>query len=441
MRIVIAVHHFLPTHHAGSEQHTYRICREMLRRGHEVRVVCIERIDVGAGGEVTWEDEVFDGIPVRRLSFNLGAAPDPRRWEYDNPWVGDQLRALLQAERPDVFHLFSGYLMTGRALRVARELDIPSVLMLTDFWFLCPRITMLRSNGELSSPAFDPVTCARCLGEEQRRYRLPGRLFPGAMQWLWRLRRARVRALVERDRYLSETLQQTDQLVAFSEFVRRIYLERGIAPERIELSRQGIDTTPHPAPRQAWQPPLQIGYLGQLAPQKGVDVLIEAVRQLAQAPIALRIYGNPNAFPHYSARLRQLAAEDPRITFAGTYQGAAERSVLLGRLDVTVVPSVWYENNPMSINESLGDGVPVLTTDLGSMREAVTHGVNGLLFQRGDARDLANQIRRLIEEPQLLTHLRAGITPRRTVSEEADQIESVYRQIIARKSLRSGRRP
>lgn len=439
MRIFLAIHHFLPTHHAGSEQHAYRVCRGLMQRGHEVRVVCIERIDVGTAGELTWRDDVFDGIPVRRLAFNLGAAPDPRRWEYDNPLVGDHLRTLLQAERPDVFQLVSGYLMTGRALRVACEQNIPTVLMLTDFWFLCPRITMLRSNGELSATAFDPAACARCLGEEQRRYRVPGLLFPGAMQWLWRLRRKRVNAIIDRDRYLSDTLAQTDHLIALSEFMHRVFLERGIAPERIQLSRQGIDSASHAAPRVPWQPPLHIGYLGQLAPQKGVHVLIEAMRQLPEVPIALRIYGDPHAFPSYAARLRQLAGDDPRITFAGTYAGAAARDAVLDRLDVTVVPSVWYENNPMSINESLGHRIPVLATDLGSMPEVVHHEVNGLLFRRGDAADLARHIRRLVDEPDLLARLRAGITPRRSVESEVEQIESIYRQITARRSAAKGR--
>lgn len=433
MRVVLAIHHFLPRYHAGSEQHAYRLVREMHRRGHDVQVVCIERIDVGSGAEITWQDDVYDDLPVRRLSFNLAAAPDPRRWEYDNPLIGDHLRRFLGEAQPDVLHLFSGYLMTGQALRAAYQLAIPTAVTLTDFWFFCPRITLLQSNGGLSAPPFDPVTCARCLGEEQRRYRLPGRLFPRAMRWFWSMQRKRVRAVADRQQFLSDTLQQVDRLLAPSEFLRNLFIAQGIPPTRIDLCRQGIDLPPDlrkRAPRTR-QLPLRIGYIGQLAEQKGVDVLISAVRRLADVSITLHLYGDPKSFPAYTARLRQLAGQDPRIELAGTFTGAAERQAVLDGLDVIVVPSVWYENNPMSMNEALGHGLPVVTTDLGSMPEAVRHGVNGLLFRRGDDADLARQLRRLVDEPDLLARLQAGITPPPSVADEVDQVSSVYQQLLA----------
>jgi glycosyltransferase involved in cell wall biosynthesis len=433
MRLVLAIHHFLPAFHAGSEQHAYQVVREMHRRGYDVRVVCIERIDADSGAEITWQDDVYDDLPVRRLSFNLAAAPDPRRWEYDNPLIGDHLRTFLSEVRPDVLHLFSGYLMTGQALHAAYQLAIPTVVTLTDFWFLCPRITLLQSNGGLSAPPFDPVTCARCLGEEQRRYRLPGRFFPRAMRWFWSLRRDRVRALAERQKFLGDTLQQVDRLLAPSEFLRNLFIAQGIPPSRIDLCRQGIAVPPDlgtRAPRLR-RLPLQIGYIGQLAEQKGVDVLIAAMRRLADAPITLRLYGNPNQFPAYTARLRQLAGHDPRIELAGTYRGAAERRAVLDSFDVIVVPSVWYENNPMSINEALGHGLPVVTSNLGSMPEAVSDGINGLLFRRGDDADLARQLRRLVDEPDLLARLQAGITPRPSVADEVNQVTRVYQQLLA----------
>src|SRR5262249_49915473 len=153
-----------------------------------------------------------------------------------------------------------------------------------------------------------------------------------------------------------------------------------------------------PGERHPHQLPLRLGYTGQLAEQKGVHILIAAVRRLRGAPIILRVYGDQTAFPRYVALLKRLAANDPRIEFAGTYGGSSERRRVMENLDVSVVPSVWYENNPMSISEALGHGVPVVATDLGSIPEVVVHERNGLLFRRGDADDLAAALRRLIDE-------------------------------------------
>lgn len=433
MRILIAVHHFPPAYQSGSEQHAYRVALDLQQRGHDVRVVCIDRIDVGAQGAVTWRDEEVDGLPVRRLSFNLRTAPDPQRWEYDNPWVADHVRELLRQDPIDVLHLFSGYLMTGRTLRAAYDLGVPTVVTLTDFWFFCPRITLLQSNGDLSAPPFDPARCARCLGEQQRRYRWPGRLLPGLMQRFWRLRRRRVHAIAERQRFLRETLLQVDHLFSPSEFLRSMFIDQGVPSTRIDIRRQGIDLTSAGGrrARSAWAPPLRIGYVGQLAEHKGAHVLIAAVRRLSDAPVTLHVYGSEKPFPAYAANLHRLANGDQRIVFAGTFSGAAERQAVFDQLDVLVVPSVWYDNNPMSINEALSAGVPVVTTDLGSMPEAVHHGGNGLLFQRGDDADLARQLRRLIDEPDLLTRLQAGIIPPPSVADEVDQTEAVYQQLVA----------
>jgi glycosyltransferase involved in cell wall biosynthesis len=127
--------------------------------------------------------------------------------------------------------------------------------------------------------------------------------------------------------------------------------------------------------------------------------------------------------------LQRLAAGDARIEFAGAFDGAHEREQVLHGLDVVVVPSTWHENNPSVTNEAFAHGVPVVTADLGSMPEVVHHEQNGLLFAPGDATDLARQLQRLLDEPALLPALAAGIHPPRTVVQEVDEIESVYRQI------------
>jgi glycosyltransferase involved in cell wall biosynthesis len=371
---------------------------------------------------------VYEDLPVRRLSFDRTAVPDRQRWEYDNPWAGAQIQSLIAAAAPDIFHLVSGYLMTGRPLRVCQEAGIPTVVSLTDFWFLCPRIIMVQSNGSLSTPPLDPTRCARCLGEEQRRYRLPGRLAPRLMQAFWHLRRLPTQRMAARQRFLHDTLEQTDTLLCNSEFLRRTFIQAGISADRLLLCRQGVDFPTSPKAPTPWHAPLRVGYIGQIAEHKGVHLLVAAVRALTDAPISVRLYGDASIFPSYTERLRRLAAGDPRIVFAGTFNGAREREQILRDVDVVVVPSTWHENNPSAMSEALAHGVPVITADLGSMPEVIHHGRNGLLFTPSDATSLAQQMHRLIDEPSLLSELAARIQPPRTVRQEVDDIEAVYRR-------------
>lgn len=157
MKILLAVHHFPPHYTGGAEWETYRIASTLQARGHIVRVVCVERVDQGPKDGVSWVDDSYDGIPVRRLSFNREFAADAVKWEYDNPWIGDHIKGLSGEFRPDIFHLISGYLLSGRSLLAAHEMGIPSVVSLMDLWFLCPRISMLRSDGRVSTLPIDPV--------------------------------------------------------------------------------------------------------------------------------------------------------------------------------------------------------------------------------------------------------------------------------------------
>jgi glycosyltransferase involved in cell wall biosynthesis len=436
MKVVIAVHHFPPRYTSGAELRAYRLAAWLRKHGHDVYVVYVEAIDAGSAHGLTFEDGPYDGLPVRRLSFNLAAAPDPFRWMYDNPWIGDHLRAYLAELKPDLVHMISGYLMSASPLHVASDLGIPTVVTLTDFWFLCPRITLLRSDGRLCVPPFDVVTCARCLGEEQRRYRIPGRIASVLMDVFWHVQRDRTGRILARAAFLRETLDRVDAIISPSQFLRRMFIEAGIAPERIVFSRQGRDfpgLTPEvlektPATR------LRIGYLGQIALHKGVHILLEAVHQLPNAALEVKVYGDGVPFPAYTERLRRMACQDPRVSLAGMYERTEVGQVLQG-LDVVVVPSVWYENSPNVILEAFAHHTPVIVSDLGGMAELVEDGVNGLRFTAGDAASLAARLKRLIDDPGLLAQLREGIGPVKSIAEEMAELLKVYDAVVRQASL------
>lgn len=407
-----------------------RTAQALQARGHTVRAICIERIDAGPD-EPPWQDDVFEGVNVRRLNMNLDQAPDPFLWEYDNCWVGEHVRAMIEEDQPDIFHLISGYKMTARALHVAQEMGLPTVVTLTDFWFICRRINMLRSDDTLSTLPIDPVRCARCVAEERRRYRIPGRITPWLADAFWRTQKKHIRQMEARQAFLRTTLNRACAIISPSQFLRSVYIEEGVQPERIIFSRQGRDF-PDLTPELLAKTPsdvLRVGYIGQLGPVKGVHVLFEAVRRLSDARLVVRAYGNPAQFPHYMKQLQRLAHGEPRIEFAGV-RSPREMTQVWREIDVLVVPSVWYENSPNVILEAFAHCTPVIASNLGGMAELVQHEKNGLLFTPGNVADLARQLSRVIAHPDLLNRLRAGIEPIKSVKEEMDELEAIYRRVL-----------
>lgn len=439
MKVVLAVHHFPPVYTGGAELRAHRTASALMSRGYEVHVICVERVDVSHpdGEGLTWQDDFYEHIPVRRLFFDRHKAPDPARWEYDNPWIGEHVYEYLKQVSPQIFHLISGYMITGSALQAAIQQGIPTVVTLTDFWFLCPRFTMLRSNGELSTLPLDAATCARCVAEEQRRFSLPSRFSPpGLMEVFWRAQKGRIDQAQARIDFLRNTLQQVDAIISPSQFLKSMFIQSGFGGDQIVYSRQGRDF-PDLDPALLMKTPsdsLRVGYLGQIIPIKGVHVLFEAVRQMEGTPISVKAYGDMTPFPDYTEQLKGLVAIDSRLSLEGKYD-SSDLSHVFSDLDVIVVPSEWYENSPNVILEAFAHRTPVVASNLGGMAELVQDGVNGLLFEPGNPLSLAKQLRRLTEDPALLTELQKGIDPVKSVREEIDQLEEIYRGVLEKRPL------
>ncbi len=432
MKILIAVHHFPPRYTAGAEQRALRMAHALRARGHAVQVICVEDVHADPHQPPRAVDDLYQSIPVRRLHYNARAASRDPRNEFDSAFTRAQVAALIARFKPDVLHLISGYLMTGSALTAAREAGVPSVVSLTDFWFLCPRIQFVRSDGALSSLPIDPRRCARCVAEESRRYRLPARVFPALAERYWRGETRLTGLLRERHAFLLNALNSAAAIISPSQFLRGVFVDAGVEPTRIVYSRQGrefpaqIDAPPARARGGA----LRIGLAGTLMRLKGQHVAVEAMRQIASPHVRLEIYGGAHSEPAYASKLAAACARDGRISLHAPYR-AEDISRVVSGFDAMLVPSLWYENSPNVVLEAFAHHKPVIASALGGMAELVQHGVNGLTFPAGDARALAAQIQRLLDEPGLLNALARGIQPVKGVAAEMEELERIYEGVAA----------
>jgi glycosyltransferase involved in cell wall biosynthesis len=446
MKVLIAVHHFPPHHLGGAEWQAYRIAHWLKGEGHDVRVICVESDTHGPAGQLEYKDELYNDIPIRRLFFNLPLSPDPFRWSFRNPLIEQHLLVYLGDFRPDVLHLISGYLLSGSVTSATRSLGIPVVLMPMDFWFLCPHVTLLQRNGSVCEVPEDMAECVLCLCQDKRRYQLMANLTGGVsnrlLRQLWKspvalkgmCRNDLLAALQERRSYLREMFGAADLVISNSRFLKEMLIARGFHAPQFRQLRQGIDAArwgddgvKEPSPH------LRVGYIGQIAKHKGVDVLVRAFKRLQTKGSAPRLllYGNAKQFPSFTHQLRRLIDGDERIEFAGIFPNERIPEIH-SRLDVLVVPSVWYENSPNVILEAFAAGTPVIASDQGGLAELVQHEVNGLLFKMGDVADLAYQLQRIVDQPALLESMRKGIEPVKTVQEEMEELMQAYRLVIER---------
>jgi glycosyltransferase involved in cell wall biosynthesis len=433
MNIILPIHHFPPQYSAGAELYTLRLARWLQAHGHTVEVICIAAIDAGSAQVAQATHDEYQGVSVWRLSFDLMRAPERRRWDYDNDLLGAWFRDYLQTHRPDLAHFQAGYLMGVAPLNATLDAGVPTVLTLHDYWYLCPRHTLLRGDGSLCDliPA-DPAGCAWCMKLVSRRYRYADQFtrgLAGQIARRWLLADERTIVANRRERLFS-ALAKTNAVIAQSNFIAQRFTPY-IKPERLYRSRHGLDLSlfdqrPHAAKHHSFR----VGFIGQIVPHKGVHILIEAFRQLHSPtrPLELHVYGGLTTNPAYVKQLRQQAADDPRIHFHGRFENGLVAEIL-SNFSVTVVPSIWYEVGPLTIMESQAAGTPVIAVGLGNMPELVRDGIDGLLC-KPDATDLARQLQRLLNEPELLSSLRANLKPPRSAEDEFQQVMQIYQSVL-----------
>ena len=433
MRILVVVHQFLPRDSAGTEVYAHRLAKALQARGHELSVYYTVRDP--ARPQYALRRGVYDGLPFFEVVHNH-EFPDFRS-VYKDARMEQHLRTVLDAVRPDVVHVQHLHLHSIGYPEIIKERGLPIVFTLAEYLLICLRSWLVKPDFTLcEGPAVEecarcatrvspPIKAVRVQSGPRPRYSL--RRFLGKVQRRFRPR-SYVPEVERRWREIKRALDRVDLFIAPSRFLRDRFVESGmVAAERIVYSDYGMDRTPFARlPPRASDGTLRVGFVGSIAEQKGVHLLLEAFAGIDDARIECRIHGDPGAFPAYSGALRPKAGN---VRFLGRFDNARVGEVL-AELDVLAVPSRWFENSPLSIHEAFLAGVPVITGDRGGMAELVRHGESGLCFRIGDAADLRRQILRLRDEPGLLARLRAGIPPVKDIAQDAEELEARFQALV-----------
>jgi len=413
MRILVVVHQFPPAHTAGTEVYTLGLARALAGQHH---------VFVYHGGASATEEVVTDGFRVRRVKVRLPSNPYAQfKATYRNPAVEADFAAFLDRVQPGLVHVQHVQNLSVEIIPIVKQRGLPVVLTLHDYWFLCANGQLVRPTAQVCHGTHWDLECVDCAAARLGQPKLT--LIRPAVAILF----------LRRDAYLRRVLGATDLCIAPSEFLRQKYIAAGLPAEKVVYLENGTDLSrlrvPDALSRRQSDGRLRFGYIGSLAWQKGVHVLVEAFNELPQDGVELRIHGDPTVFPDYAARLRQSATH-PAVRFMGPVPLDRVGEALAG-VDVLVVPSLWFENSPLIIQEAFALKIPVIASDLGALPEKVRHGVNGLTFAPGDAGGLRAALQRLLDEPDLLPSLRAGIGPVKSMDEHARELERLYSDLLS----------
>jgi len=228
-----------------------------------------------------------------------------------------------------------------------------------------------------------------------------------------------------RKHYFTSHFNLVDQFVAPSEFLRQRYIAWGIAPERIAVIENGQsdETALPPRPLAEGETRNRFGYFGQITPFKGLTVLLEALHAMPKEErkkVVLEVHGAnlDQQSPELREKVGALAAP-LIIRWVGPYRPDEIRQ-RMAHVDWVVVPSIWWENSPMVIQEAFVCGRPVICSDIGGMAEKVQHGKTGLHVPAGNVLQWANALSKAAQYNERWNEIGEQITPPITHSQCAE---------------------
>jgi len=377
MHILIANNIYPPIMAGGAELIVAWLSEGLAARGHRVTVVSTCGPDMQP-----YPDEVRNGVTVvrffpRNVYWNFAREAQKRHrrvvWHLRDAWnrdAGRRFHAVLDQAPPDVVHthLIDGFSAT--IWRRAWQAGIPIVHTAHDYHLLCPRAFLLTRDWRICrQPA---LAC--------RAYRA------------WHLR----------------TCGDVDHFVSPSRFLLELHVRAGLAVRRTSVIFNGIPLPDNAETvrreRERRRGRRRVLMLTRLTVEKGVRVAVRAVATLPRTcDFELVIAGRGPL----ETEVRQAAENDPRIHFVGYVTGEA-KAALLASADYLLIPSLWYENAPVSVIEAAAYGLGVICSRIGGLPELVREGRTGLLFEPGDAGDLAAILQRLLDGQVVLGDLAAA---------------------------------
>lgn len=402
---ILQVHKFF-YHHAGAEAAFFNTVELLERRGH--RVIHFAMSD--ARNESSQYSRYFAAPRSYQSGTFVERARDSIATIYSKE-AKARMRELLVDEQPDVAHLhLISHQLTFSIVDVLREFDIPIVMTLHDYKIGCPAYMAYR----------DGQTCLDCAGNVPTgvvKYRChKGSLGASGVAFLEAWRNQKKGAWHKIDGY-----------IAPSEFAAGVAVAAGISKSRVNVLQNFIPVGEVDwISQQATVPPLSgkasFFYAGRLEDVKGLKWLIDVFGS-SEAPGLLRIAGAGGALlPAVEAAARGSS----NISFLGRLSRSdVMREMAASR--AVVVPSLWDENNPISLLEARAAGAPVVATRVGGLPEMVTDRLDGYLVQPHDTPELLRVLRQLADNASMAKAM--GLAGRKRL-EEFNGENAHYRALI-----------
>ncbi len=375
--------------------------RQLKDQGHDVSVFAMQYPEnVDSGWNNYYPSQVdFAGS----LGKKLKAARRLMGWGDIKP----SFNKILDDFKPNIVHLHNIHSYLSPVLaKIAKKRGCRVLWTLHDYKLVCPSYACLLQERP----------CEKCIGHDKihvlKNRCMKGSFAASALAWIEALNWNR-NVL---DRY-------TDAFICPSQFMATKMKKDGFAASKLHVVCNHIDSE-----KQKLFDSLNVEredyyvFVGRLSQEKGVETLLNVASKL---PFSLKLAGDGPL----RKKLEEQYASCKNIEFLG-HQNAQQVAALLSRAQFSVVPSEWYENNPLSVIESLCAGTPVVGARIGGIPELLNDD-NGITFASGNREELATAINQAYSADWHHSSIKETANARFSSEQHLQQILEIYSKLQA----------
>ena len=449
MKILQLAHSF-PTHNiAGVEVYTYNLCKE-LSLNHEVHV--FHRINEPNRREYEVRYHCEQGLHIHTINNTFKHCYSFEEL-YINSDIEEAFMSVVEKINPDIVHIQHLIFLSAGIIKRLKERAIPMIFSLHDYWLICPQWHYLQ-NGLTPCTKSNESTCLECLGSwlyirksSKKIYNtlkafFPQRLIKRIKNYYGLFAKKLINSnnaihmLQERTEYMKEICGDIDLFISPSMFMKKKFVEFGIPEDKIVSSSYGFDKKLFKNTASKDHNQLTFGFIGTMLPAKGLHTLLDAFSSIKEEEADLKVYGRLTPYTGFESYFKQIRrfSKNKNVYFKGDFSNGNIADIL-SEIDVLVVPSLWYENAPLVIQEAFLASVPVIASNIGGIPEIVDDRVNGLLFSATDTEDLQSKLRYIIDSPNVLTKFKMNMPNVKGIDLHAIELQRLCNKLIAENKI------
>ena len=393
MKILKVIHGFPPDYMAGSEVYSYHLVKELINQNIDTFV--FTRVENEFDDNYKIYNEKFEDIQIQRVN-------KPKRdYLYEDKFYDDKIdeifKEYLANIKPDIVHFGHLSHLSTSLIKIVKEFNIPIVYTIHDFWLYCVKGQMINQDGVIcENPSVENCTqCSNYVVDSKQ--------------------------VKESQDHMKEMIDLIDIFISPSHTLKDFFINQGIDKNKIQYLKYGFNTKKIIYNKKTFtkNSKINFGFMGRVIPTKGIKILVDTFKKLPNEQLS--IYGNIG--------IQKRFLETKNIIFKGAYDNNNINEVL-NDIDVLIVPSIWYENAPLVIQEAFLAGIPVITSDIGGMAELVKDKINGFTFKVGSCEELEILIKNISNNPIILNNLVNSRDMVVDIEDDVKEIIKIYEKLI-----------